>query len=463
MTSYPNLLASPVASGNELASNYPNLFGASSRANQYNAAKTLALNSARAKNPFLLDQSNQINQAIPRDLFAPPVTTQTARSATQAPRIAGLGQQYDQTQKADQQSLADWTKNYLAGDAGAKANTAQETGAVGSFYGSGPGSVTGDLNRLATRANSASNLASQQALAHAQRQNNLNRMIHGNGSFTDNAYAGQAAAIAVDNARRKAAQDQANYQYVKQGQMNFLGQRNNLQDSYLNRGLVPIDTSNQILGQQSNLLGGINSLENQNSVYQTQTPDEAINRRISLLNSLQNFQGNPSVFNQGGYGNALLNQNIQGYGQNTAAGGLGPNSEYLNVAQNPNAPVYPNSPTSPYYNLMPQSPIGDLPAGSPYGAQSPNLFYGKPYVTAQQDSNLLAFRINQDRMNGLTPYMKDFPNNNPDGLDGQRYQSQPAWLDPNQIYGGTRQFAGMAPSMPTLDMLRSRGLAPYPY
>lgn len=199
-----------------------------------------------------------------RQIQAPQFASATIKSPAQGARIGQSYGQYDLNRNADQASLTDFTKQYVGSNPQAQQNTTQEQNAIGGFYNGG---VQGDLNSLADRSLSASNLAAQRALGQAGRQSALYRMQNGNSSYADAQLNDQFSNIAIQNALRDAQQRQQNYLTVLAGQQGNLGVRNKLQDNYLNRLLVPGQQANLLLNNQLGTLGALGGLDLSNTSY----------------------------------------------------------------------------------------------------------------------------------------------------------------------------------------------------
>lgn len=179
------------------------------------------------------------------------------------------------------QSLADFTKNYLAQTPAVKGYADQETAAIGKFYGSGAGSVSGDLAAIEARRANAINRAAAGAVRQASRSNTLRRMGSGNNSANDRLYAQMLMGIAADSAQQQTANDASNYRYVADNQRGLAGARQKLLSDLAMRDLAPADAALSYQSRGLSNLGSLAGLENSNTIY-----DDTALRRQQLLNSL---------------------------------------------------------------------------------------------------------------------------------------------------------------------------------
>lgn len=206
---------------------------------------------------------------------------QIPRSTQQGAAVQQAWQTNTGNQGQVNQSLADYTKNYLAATPAAKSFMDQETGAIGKFYGSGPGSVSADLAAIEARRANAINQAAAGAIRQASRANTLRRMSSGNNSANDRLYAQMLMGIAADAANQRTANDAANYRYVADNQRALTGARQKLLSDLVMRDLAPADAALSFQSRGLSNLGALANLENSNTIY-----DDTALRRKQLLNSL---------------------------------------------------------------------------------------------------------------------------------------------------------------------------------
>lgn len=207
--------------------------------------------------------------------------TETPRSVNQGYGVADAWNQERSNNTAAQGTLEDFTKNYLASKPTATGYNDQESGAIGKFYGTGPGSVTGDLATI--RRQQAQNIfnASQGAIRRATAANSARRMMSGNNSSNDHTYAQTLAEIAANTAQQQGAQAGNDYRYVADNQNGLAGKRQMLLNNLMMNDLTPLDVRNRYQSNNLQTLGTLGNLENSNSLYDTSGYD-----RSRLLNEL---------------------------------------------------------------------------------------------------------------------------------------------------------------------------------
>lgn len=187
-------------------------------------------------------------------------------------------------QAVGNQSLTDWTKEFIASRKPSAQFAGEETGAISRFYGSGPDSVGGDLSRI--RNNQAASLRdlTEQAYRRAGRDNSLRRMGRQPSSYLDNLHAQQFAGIAAQGAYRQGDQERADLAYVNSARTGMAGQRQNILDQQLNQNLLPYQTASQFEGDGLNRLGQLANLDYGNNTYQP--VEDAYSKRAAFLQQL---------------------------------------------------------------------------------------------------------------------------------------------------------------------------------
>lgn len=206
---------------------------------------------------------------------------QIPRSTQQGAAVQQAWQANTGNQGQVNQTLADYTKNYLASAPAAKGYADQETAAIGKFYGKGRGSVAGELAWIEERRANAINQAAAGAVRQASRANTLRRMGSGNNSANDRLYAQMLMGIAADSAQQRTANDASNYRYVADNQRGLAGARQKLLGDLAMRDLAPADAALSFQSRGLSNLGALANLENSNTIY-----DDTALRRQQLLNSL---------------------------------------------------------------------------------------------------------------------------------------------------------------------------------
>lgn len=205
--------------------------------------------------------------------------TAIPRSTNQGSAISTAFQTQTGNQAAANQTVADFTRNFLAQRPQMKAYTDEENNAIGRFYGTGPNSVVGDLAAIERRRGQAVNSAAQSAVARAMRQNKSMRRNTGNNSYNDQAYAQILGDIAANTASEQAANDASNYRWTVGQQPALAGARSRLITDLLNRDTAPADLGLRYQAGNLSNLNSLASLEDRNTIY-----DDSALRRAQLLN-----------------------------------------------------------------------------------------------------------------------------------------------------------------------------------
>lgn len=208
---------------------------------------------------------------------------QIPRSMNQGSAISGAWGQNTANRAQANQTITDFTKNYLQQGPQLKSFANQETGAIGRFYGSGPGSVAGDLAAIERRRSNAVTQAAESAIRRAARANSIRRMGSGNNSANDHWYVQQVGNIAAQTAADRAQNDSANYRYVADSQRGLAGQRQKLLNDLTMRDLTPLDVSQRYEANSLSNLGTLGTLEDRNTIY-----DDTALRRQLLQNLMLN-------------------------------------------------------------------------------------------------------------------------------------------------------------------------------
>lgn len=236
--------------------------GAVQAALQSLLGQTAGLPSNFASNPFVV-RSNVKDQA-------------------QADRISGVGSQVATDTGSNRASLTDFITKYLNGDTAAKANTDQEAGAVGDWYG-GDHSVQSALDQLSKAQHISDVAAAAHAAGIARASNAGLRMQTGDSSYADKQLMDTIAGIRTTEAAKKADRDRQNYLLVKQGQGANAGTRNALLDTYASRALTPINARTSLTNSELAQTGQLGALTGANTIYQVDSPEAQIARRMALV------------------------------------------------------------------------------------------------------------------------------------------------------------------------------------
>lgn len=223
----------------------------------------------------------------------------TPRSAAVASRTPGLFQQYDQNQTVKKQSIADFVAELIANKPKNRVARDQEAAAIESVYAKGAGSLQAELaanqkaSRLATRT------AAQQAMGRAGRDRNVGQMVGGNSSYLNRAYGDTLARIMADQAIKDSAIGRENILYTQGQRSNLLGQRGRLNDEMAGRELAPINALNSYQSGEAGLLASLAGIEDQNTDYDSYTPEQSIAKRLQLIQQIEQLESmgiDPSQF-----------------------------------------------------------------------------------------------------------------------------------------------------------------------
>lgn len=212
----------------------------------------------------------------------------TTRNPAQAQRISGLSQQVQNNQAVKNQSIADFTKEMIANKPKNRAALEQEQAAVDRVYATGPGSLQDELAQNARQQRAAVRSAAQRAVGVAGRDRNVAQIMGGvNSSYLNRAYGDQLSRIMTDAALRGSALDRENILYTQAQRNGLLGTRGRLADNYLDSILSPYERLASIDRADAGLLGAVGGLEDANTIYDSFTPEQNIERRLRLAQMLQ--------------------------------------------------------------------------------------------------------------------------------------------------------------------------------
>lgn len=241
------------------------------------------------KNPAIqaaIDSNLGMVNSLSNDFSKNPFVTRTnVKSAEQESRIGAAGQRFDADVSNNRQSLADFTTQFLTNTPKVNAATDQDVNAIGEYYG-GANSVQSNLDRMANAKKAAVAANVSRALATAQRNANIGRLVSGDSSYLDQQYLDTAGGILANEASQDADLRRANYLGVKDAQTRLAGSRQGLIDASASRLLQPIQANtalgNSELGQAAQLGG----LLNQNNLYTLDSPEMQLQRRLGLLGNV---------------------------------------------------------------------------------------------------------------------------------------------------------------------------------
>lgn len=179
-----------------------------------------------------------------------------------------------------QQQLADFTRDYLGGNAQARDYANQEASSIGGYYN---GSVQSDLDRLARERELAVARSTERALDRARGSLNSQRFLSGDSSRLQSQYLNTLTDTLANEARQQADLNRANYLTVRGGADANAGRRQQLLDQSLGRGLVPLNAAYAQSAAELSQLGALGNLTGQNTVYNMDTPESRLQRQLGVL------------------------------------------------------------------------------------------------------------------------------------------------------------------------------------
>lgn len=394
-----------------------------------------------------------------------PTVTATTKDAGIGQGVAGLTANFNANSAGPsgaKQSLADFTTAYLKSQPQANQYAQSDINSINQNFGTGPGSVAFEQNKLLQNQLAATRDVTQQALSQAARANSMNRLANGHGSGADQLYANSLAGIMAQAQQGTAQQAQQNYMFQRQQQNNALGSRNKIEDSMLQRSLMPSQVANQLAAGDINTLGGISNLQNSNTFYNYQTPEQQLQAKLAGLSGIMNLsrantltpleqaQQNFGIQQLGFQGQQLgqqqnfftqaqpYAQNAQNYALQQAQQGLGDQQAYnmaarpLNLAQQ----YYGlNQAGQQFQNQQALNQVAQplQQQQALYGlGQNNQQFQNQKIEDQQAQAN---FNRQQQAYQGLLPYQNQFADTQNSIAQMQAQQ---------QLANQQRQYAGLA-------------------
>lgn len=192
-----------------------------------------------------------------------------------------------QNQAKSNQSLTDWTREFLQNRPRAKRFANEEMASVGRVYGSGDGSLEGDLAGVRKSKATAIRDLTEAAMRRAGRADSLRRMTGGNNSYFDRLRSQDMMNIAASTAASNSDQEREDMIYLDQARRGSVGTRRSILDSLINSELLPGQVSNAMESDDLNRLNQLAGIEYGNNDY---IPSEdAYSRRLNFLNYLSQF------------------------------------------------------------------------------------------------------------------------------------------------------------------------------
>lgn len=270
--------APPIAPGQSapaVAGSEPNPFSVVSNPKNTQITSLLDKVLAQASNSLTPDMNKN-----PYSLYS------NEKDAQQGQAIAGARDRFGNATAQTQQQLADFTKDYLAGNTQARDFAAQETGSLGGYYNGG---VQNDLNRLAREREMAVARSTERALDRARGSLNQQRFMSGDSSRLQSQYLNTLTDVLANEARQQADLNRANYLTVRSGADANAGRRQQILDNSLSRGLVPLNASYAQSAAELSQLGALGNLTGQNNVYNMDTPESRMARQLGVLGQASNL------------------------------------------------------------------------------------------------------------------------------------------------------------------------------
>lgn len=195
-------------------------------------------------------------------------------------RVGSAFGNYDVDVNNHNQSIADFTKEFLDAHPAATATAQNEANAINQWFNGG---VLGNLNTIAGDRETAVRAAVNRALGQAQRNANMGRLIGGDSSYVDQQFMDTVGQIMADEARQKADLARQNYLTVAQTQPGLAGLQQRLIDQAIQRRLVPTQAGQQIAANDVARLGSLANIQNTNRFYTLDSPEQLLARKLDLL------------------------------------------------------------------------------------------------------------------------------------------------------------------------------------
>lgn len=340
----------------------------------------------------------QSSASMDADLNKNPYSLYTnTKDQAQASDIAGARNRFGQATAQTQQQLADFTRDYLAGNAQAKQFADQETGSIGEYY---SGGVQSNLDRLARERQMAVARTTERALDRARGSLNSQRMLSGDSSRLQSQYLNTLTDVMANEARQQADLNRANYLTVRGGQDAMAGRRQQLLDNSLARGLVPLNASYAQSAAELGQLGALGNLTGQNSIYNQDTPESRMMRQLGVVGAASDIDRANTFYNL----QRPYEPDFSGYAYNSPRGvtgggyPVGPGSgdgyyepdfgDSLNMQRQAPPPMLRRQGNYQFQNFTPYGPGGggsgymgdaasgyDLYGSTPYGDPNSQFYY----------------------------------------------------------------------------------------
>jgi hypothetical protein len=217
-------------------------------------------------------------QTAPTQLFA------STKSAPLQQQINSATQTRAANQQQAQQSLTDFTREFLDSKGKVQKASDQESASLNNIYGTGQGSLEQQLAAFNRQKQAATSAAAQSAIGRAMRANRLARAQSGNSSYLDRALAQQLAEINTGAAGQAADQGRADLQYLTGLRTGNIGRQQSIIDNVLNRNFMPAEAAANMENLNLHNLGSLANLEYGNNTYNT--PENEVMNRLNFYQDL---------------------------------------------------------------------------------------------------------------------------------------------------------------------------------
>lgn len=173
---------------------------------------------------------------------------------------------YNALRTSGNQALGDYISQYMARAGDAKTFGGQEEGAVSDFFN---GNLSTRLSQLRASRASAVNAAADVGVNQAIRASNGNALANegGGSSYQTRQMIGAVAPIRTAAAVDNANQERADFGFVKEGQMNNIGRRNDIINRTASFGLAPESARRSMFAQNEGFVGNMLQADQLNHFY----------------------------------------------------------------------------------------------------------------------------------------------------------------------------------------------------
>lgn len=213
----------------------------------------------------------------------PNVVRTNVKDPATAARIGSAGQRFDADVNDTRQSFADFVKNFSANLASSQKQLEGESSSLDTVYDTGPGGLEAKLAAMANARRLAVTTSAQRAMAAAAGRTNSARLLGGDSSYLDAQMIDAMGGIGAEAAKEKADLDRLNLLGVVDARSRLLGARGNASMNLAQRGLIPVEAQQRLAGNELAQLAGLSGVQNQNTFYGLDSPDQMLARQLGLL------------------------------------------------------------------------------------------------------------------------------------------------------------------------------------